>query len=452
MLLKQNRLNVVGILAMTVLLASACTLSYPADDYQTKTGSGTSSSARPLTVYISGQEYFSFATTRGTGAFSDDRDDANYINKLKNSDFYVYAFRTHYYAQGNYPDELMAEVDYSRYFKASQNTGDAVADPHNYHCLVDGKDYFRGLPMRVTSDLKKLDYNHSVYGDLKFNFAYPTLGYNFFGYFVDGLDINQMTPHRDADRIYYTDFAIDGTQDILCGTAPKISTTILDQFNVPDKERQKIRETDGYSHFAASCGLYPQIPMNHQLARLKFYAVAGKKNAEGVAIKSIAIHSRYKGEFTVATRDPEKYPQGIVWTNDTKLLPLCEASADGVAQCQPLNQDGRYTMHWQSSFDNVEWQKRLSVEKGALQIGGSLLVAPGREYLLELEYIMDVNDTYGTDNTKTITQALTMSNSAIFEAGKEYPVYIGVFGPEEIWIGVDITGWTPSDDPVNIEN
>ena len=473
----QNILKATLLVAMTLVMASGCTTSYPTEVYTvTKPTSSidptnTESSknklgSEELTVYINSHEFFSFSSgmTRGSGPFDNTVDIDKYVQKLKDSKFYIYAFRVGAPSnQLDAPAELKDSCDYRRYFKATTHISSGSSDPNNYHCLVDGIDYYEGLPMWVenknnqlsgvdvvSEEGYKLEYDHSAVGDLRFNAKYPDLGYDFFCYYFDDINLSQMTPRREKDRIYYKDFTIDGTEDVLCGASPKVSDNTLNRLSLSSADRKRILNANGYTSFGASCGLFPQIPLTHQLARLKFFAVAGKKSAEGMKILSIAVHSKYKGEFTVATRNPQNHPQGIAWSNEKTKLVLKEASETGTSPCQPLKQDDSYVIRWQDEWNDVDWVNRATEDLGALRIGGSLLVAPDVEYTIELEYLMPE-----TSEVHKAIQSLEMINPTDgnympFEAGKEYPVYIGVFGPEDVWVGVDITKWQPAD-PVFID-
>lgn len=458
----RNILKATLLVAVTVVMASGCTTSYPAEEYKvtkpkttdpTNTENTRNMGSEELTVYINSHDLFSFSsvTTRGSGPFDNNE---KYSQKLKDSKFYIYAFRVGApYTASGAPAELKDSTDYRRYFKATSNNSGGSADPNNYHCLVDGTDYFQGLPMWVenksdqlsgvdviSEEGYKLTYDRGAVGDLYFNATYPDLPYDFFCYYVDDINLSQSSPRREKDRIYYKDFVIDGSQDVLCAAAPKITATMLSRLSLSTADRKRILNANGYTAFAATCGLFPQIPLTHQLVRLKFIAVAGKKSADGMKILSIAVHSKYKGEFTVATRNPKTHPQGIIWTNEKSKFFLKEASETGSSPCQPLKQDSSYVIHWRDEWNDVDWVNRVTEDLGAIHVGGSLLVAPDVEYTIELEYLMP-----GTDVVHKAIQSLVPSSGSAFEASMEYPVYIGVFGPEDIWVGVDITKWQPGD-------
>ena len=89
----------------------------------------------------------------------------------------------------------------------------------------------------------------------------------------------------DADSTYMTvDFKIDGTQDLMVGTAAQGDTY----------------EELGFSAQSARAGIVPSIKMNHLLSRLTFDVKWGHESAEMVQIDAIRVLSENQGKMKVA--------------------------------------------------------------------------------------------------------------------------------------------------------
>lgn len=100
------------------------------------------------------------------------------------------------------------------------------------------------------------------------------------------------------------DIEIDGTQDVMCGMAPKL-TEVLDANEafgkLTETEKSKIRNIGNYSTYAAHRNINPMVDLKHKLTRLKFKAYAGDQKACDIEIKYIKVKSKTRLKLTAAT-------------------------------------------------------------------------------------------------------------------------------------------------------
>ena len=427
-------------------------------------------------VFVNNQNYD--VGTRGTGPF-ETTDDKSYNTKLANSKFYIYAFRHGYYKQGNVPARFKVAANLQKYYLAESNKpSTSLFDANNDDCLVDGTNYEEGLEMSLNgnsstdivingSTIKSnplAPVVASAADKLYYNFAFPTLPYNFFGYYIDDINLASAVCHREANRIWYENFTISGTQDVLCGKAPLLTSSFFennykDKFNRLSKaERDTILNNGAYSSFTASCDIAPQIVLQHQLAYLKFIAVPCDPASDSIYITGIRVEGPTKGNFTVASVNADfpklenYYPLGIEWdANSASPLALCEASVNN-GQCLPLDTTkyGLKCTEKAIAFDKEHggWISRASEgyeEYGTKRIGGALLLAPAKSYVINLDYKQVMGkDGAGKPIVRKYTSQYTISNN--FVAGKAYTIQIGVFGVQHIEVGLGIESWKKGGD------
>jgi len=211
------------LVAMAVLLLAACSDSYPGlvyvPEYSIANEEGYGNDI-PVMVFLNEQDFFSFTSekssannseakqTRGTGAIENGNDTLH----RKNMKIHVFAFR----------DGSTANLTKSAY-------SDRADDTEKSSCLLDGKDYHYGMTYKLADDNSgaiestlQLNADHDsvpCYGRSK------DIGYNFFAYHIDDFEPTSANTHREQDRITY-DLEIDGSQDIMLGSAPKAMAII----------------------------------------------------------------------------------------------------------------------------------------------------------------------------------------------------------------------------------
>ena len=490
-----NHRVIAMLLCFASVILSGCTTSYPGETYDVKKGEPTATNTEgrrtgtkeQILVYVNNQNYD--AGTRGMGPFESEGGES-YNAKLAKARFYIFAFRHGYYKQGNYPSKFKTPSDVRKYFLAKSNTpGTSFYDAENDDCLVDGTDYNAGLEMTLNVD-QSVDIainggtvrsnpltpvESGIKDKMYFNFSYPTLSYDFFGYYVDDVNMANAKCHRESNRIWFENFTITGSQDVLCGQAPLLTRSFLnDNYAAKVKSLSKLEidtivTNGGYSSFTASCDIVPQIAMKHQMAYLKFIAVPCDTKADSIFITGIRVESPTKGNFTVASRNTDNpkgddyYPLGIEWDpNSLAKLSLLEASVNG-NPCLPLDTTkyGLKCTEEALAFDKQNggsWIVRANesyTELGTKRIGGCLLLPPSKSYVIYLDYKQILgHDSSGKAVTRSYTSQYTLSND--FKAGNVYSVQIGVFGVQKIEVGLGIENWgnggTISIDPDNADS
>lgn len=432
-------------------MLASCSESFPGIDYdktQGKTGIENQdewTSQTPIMVFVNDQDIFTIKT-RGLGAF-ENNDTVNPI-RLANSTFYVYAFRDTTYESG--PEELRGQPDLRSWRYANNGPASFGPDVDNMNCLLDGPDYNNGLPLYLhaqgSGELRTTREGVAEETTYYYSSIYPQVPFNFFAYYLD--DIVPTSTHRTADRID-CDIEIDGSQDLMCGYAPDLVEEIMNGkksgiwANLNDDERRTILNVGGYCTFAAHRGIHPMVNLKHQLARLTFTAFPGDETASRIQIRGVEVESRYKGSFTVASRNLNEV--GIDFSDERKPLALREQS-DGVHPCEEL---GIYEVPYNDSMKDQKWYNRPSVK-----LGSSLLLSPDTIYTLNLYWNEWISRKEGEEpelvkHTKPIRYALSIDGG--FEAGVEYPIMIAVYGSQPIQVFANVDGWKEGD-PIKLDD
>lgn len=212
---------------------------------------------------------------------------------------------------------------------------------------------------------------------------YPMNGKSqFFAFYIDDACSNRtMTPYDgepgeagtytqnfDHDHPLYTvvnesveesymtvDFKIDGTQDLMVGTADQTQT-----FN-----------GEGFSAQSARAGIVPSITMNHLLSRLTFNVLWGHESAKMVQIDAIRVKSESEGKMKVAYSNAYAAAQ----TEGINFLDWNKVTTD----------EGETTNQPKVDFILHEQIKTLKVDED-----GYVLNAEGRQItVLDYEYTYD---------------------------------------------------------------
>ena len=230
-----TRRNVVKTLlvAMTIACLGACSESYPGLDFDhtQEHGAITSqdswSNKTAIKVFVNEQDLFT-VKTRGLGPF--ETDDTAKATRLSNSTFYVFAFRKGHYTQSSIP-ALKDPTNYKWYYNATNGPA-GYYDTEQATCLLDGPDFYKGLPLYLRPQGKGLLHTTKE-GEEEPEFFYSSVHqqvpYNFFSYYIDNIVPSQVI--RDETGISFK-MEIDGTQDVMCGGAPDL----LDEINKGKKD------------------------------------------------------------------------------------------------------------------------------------------------------------------------------------------------------------------------
>lgn len=486
--------HIVNILtaAVTLLLTASCNVSYPDLDLPHEepptNDEDVNIDKTSILLYTSNPAYFSVVSdtrgsvgTRGTGAFEPMETVAYNRDKYLNSKFHIFAFRAYNDADPNGGQGVLTEEPSMSRYRYAQDASGGNMDEYNTSCLLDGPEYKLGMPFKFepdqfigTMNVLTKDYPEDIY----YSYRYQDVGYNFFGYFVDDLDLTNYT--REKDKISY-DIEIDGYQDVLVGAA-KTPLTEADfaeggiyekAARLTEEEKQKILNIPGnYSTFAAHRNVHPVVNMKHQLTMLKFFAYPGASSAKDVVIKDISVMTLTKGTLTVASRNIDDCK--LVFKPENEVDVLQKAVKLGEYQKEtdesgethnvygkiiPKLRDEGYQVEWKDEWADNESQvvpgvthvptTKEKMDEASVELGAGLLVAPQESYVVTLTYLFPDGPYGEMKEHKTvykITPAKKEGEQASFEKGLLYNVKIGVYGLEKIQISGSVDGWGKGED------
>lgn len=457
MITKRNLQKALVVIAALPLLLS-CAQSYPGLEYDEgdHIHNEEAYDKTPIMLFVNEQSFFSVTATRGTDAFDSELKTHNI--KMKNTKIYVYAFRNGKDVHGPFAEP----VDFTK-----SAYSDRANDPDHQDCLLDGIDYNMGLEMVMPTMEDKfmtgaLRPTEREKQDLYYSSTYQDVGFNFFAYYIDDIKIDANNTKREKDKIYY-DIEIDGSQDILCGSAPQLTKEVLQAKKVYEtlskEDRDKILAIDGYSTFAAHREVHPEVEMSHQLTRLKFFAYPGDKNADDIIITGVSVNTPYKGRMTVAARSLDEVGTDFTVSEEKKELFLHEEPEVGEGDILlPSKELGEYTFKYDPEAKdkngnvNPIWQNQQPT-----RLGESLMIPPTDSIELKIYYKQNiyvgldndysdgVRDGMEYRNLQTVYKVDAPMNDdtgrCYFEKGYSYPLHIAVYGLQKIDVIVYIPSW-----------
>lgn len=540
-----------GLLTLTAaaLFVACGSESYPGLEYDNpdafendESPSNDDTSDTPVRVFVEEQSFFSlsagaagankFDFTRGVGPFQVDGDqdlESNPLTgddatrkdlKYSNTHFYIFAFRDRAWTQQgvNPLDRVTQPTDFSIYRYAKENITGGVWDEHFQDCLVDGYDYRLGLGSTLEADLEKkevsgvfnLETEKDEFGN-RTKIYYGThgnIGYNFFAYSIGDVITEDQSAlkwgdaQRVSDRIYYKNFEIDGSQDLMCGYAPPLETAIWN-FEKDKKPNEKLTESErsmllnigAYCTFAAHRGIDPVVNLHHLLSRVKFQALPGDESASNTTIDAIYVHCHNKGDFVVAHRDTTQvgfYPyadqEGDIFVHDK---PKIVQDAAGNKYLEPsvihdtsdktaeeLTTDDIWRVSWDPSYWNYDAAGKPTSKKDLSQRGDPVVC--GDDLMMPQSEAIDIyiKSTYklGEPDERKFTSHYTISAADlvkadprrerfyldekyyqetgikryVFRPGFYYTVTLVVYGLSQIKVYANIDSWQMGDDDINI--
>ena len=473
-----------------VISLAACSESYPGmiyDDSGSKAHNeeGLDSLPRdPLYVYVNKQSFFSViatpgngkapASTRGIGPFqpitsSTDADGNPIVYTEEDSiryyqtDFRIFAFRDGKYATTGsaYPAALADDPDMTWTLLAEDGGGHR--DEEKLNCLLDDYSYYSGIHSHLDdrSGLALMSRGPLYYG------TYQDVGYNFFAYVIDDLESSASTVHRTRDSIYY-DVVLDGTQDIMCGKAPKLTAELLDdrysQVELTAAERNRILNIGNYSTYAAHRKIDPYVDVYHQLTQLKFRAYAGDETADSVTIDSIYVEAPTTGKLIVAHRDPSRVGLYLDSINGRYYLHEKPEIVDSLqSDSTTTRRMLRNSVILQPGLHNVEWKEKYWVNKAAgtaipiferdpLNLGTSMMLPQSPEFVITI--CSSFRDATGELKNMRSHYRITAASLGekpenwdeetqqyVFKRARIYTINLAVYGLQEIRVIANIEGW-----------
>lgn len=509
---KTNILSTLSMTVATLLLMPSCNSSYPGLDYEPQPGEEPSNDEdikqeqTPIKIYTSTPGFFSLtAGTRGTGAFpSVNPENPEIPEKYYKSTFHVFAFRTGTGADGNGGQGVLSgSTDLTRtvyaHGKDNNPSNTTVLDPTNTSCLLDGEDYYKGMPCEFVKDgslsaLKPIPPSPEDDRTVYYSGNYQDVGYSFFGYHIDDFTPTINNTHRNESEIYY-DIEVDGNQDILLGYAEPITEKDFEggedkedgkfyeitHNRLSDEEKKRILDAKGgYSAYAGHRLIHPTINLRHMLTQLKFKAYPGDNSADHVTITGISVRAAKTGKMTVASRrlSDIKLEYPIIRNTDsssdikakTKLYWLTEPAAEVGGTCpkaEHTDSDDPELNNGKDKYGNnvlndykVTWDESLRDtpvnQRPMTDLGGSLLLPTSCVYDVNLHYTFlkqDKEDEKGKEERFVANYRIHApendggisydpeTGEYRFMPGVIYTIKIGVYGLQKIEMSGSIEGW-----------
>ena len=309
------------------------------------------------------------------------------------------------------------------------------------------------------------------------------IAYSFFGYYVDDAiaDPNPVVTPAGSAPTYNVDgsvaaepaafgtikldgLSLDGTQDIMIAATDK-EVDALARSRYLDQEHYGTTElTDDdlgeyvapeliYSSHAARRGINPDLIFEHQLSRVTFYVKkGGTVPSSDLVIAGIDLFDYVEGDLTITAGKSGTENTGLepknggaaidwdfedAWKEDLKINPA-DANLLKYIKTVRTSKDINVTL-----TDETE---EFHPTKEYKPFGQSVLVFSGRQKLDMVLKIIQANATApGYRPYKThleIENAPDKNDMPVkFEPGKNYNVYLTVYGLEEVRISVTLTEW-----------
>lgn len=513
----------------TAMLFWACSSeSYPGLEYENPNSvineeTPNDSVGLPIHVYVNEQSAFSLSAqpglsrdydiTRGVGAFQIEEDEDIQKNPLTPEEdtlmqlkkdtttFYIYAFRDRKAKQTSIDDPDTERLRnnpnlHDWYQKAAGPTIPTEIkgqDAQRLDCLIDGFDYYKGMPSNV--DDKQVLKMHLPETAPMYWSEYQGVSYNFFAYTVGDINKNPNArlnsgianveetehiqwgiPHRDADSIWYENFAIDGSQDIMTGYAPLITSELLDSrykhIELTEGERNRILNDGNYTSFAAHRNIEPQIDMKHLLTRLRFRMLPGDSTSTYTTIDTVFVTTPYKGNLVVAVNnyehldqigfkpDPNNYADLYLYERP-KFIRDGNGKAVGLEPSVILGVDSEEprSVPWTSDYwirnsaGEIIGKKPLSDRGAPVRLGDAMMIPEAEEIILSIKstykkeerrfrsrYVISAKDQCGEDITNTKYYDPT-TGTFKFKRGYIYDITLVVYGLQEIQVAANIEVW-----------
>ena len=482
---KRNILKLMAASLTALLLTTSCNDSYPGITYepdeQPKNDEDLKIEETPIKIYTRSPGFFSLSTrTRGTGPFEESNNE-----KYSNAVFHVFAFRAGTGNDGNGGQgALTMPVDCS--LTAYSPNHETANDRNNQSCLVDGENYYMGMPYRFVADGIAVGDNVQ-HGSLEATVDYPIyysgtyqdVGYNFFACYIDDWQPNASNTQRTKDGVVYN-IDLDGNRDILLGHA--------DQLKIADFERDGIYEdltgtltkeeiermigmAGGYSTYSGHRNVNPVIKLEHQLTRLVFQAYAGNASADRVTITGIDVKALSTAKMKVAGKKYDdcgimEYAGDKKWFKLCDRLPEAEQPEDNGSDNGTVVDDNAATTKTPAALNPngfnegyiINYQPGVSPQP-VTTLGTSLMLAPAKMYEVTLHYTFLTEGQNGTDGELKKFDAIYYINAPendgisvdangnrMFMPGVMYNIKVGVFGLEKIVMDAAVQGWNKGGD------
>lgn len=348
----------------------------------------------PVMISVGNPE-FNSSDTRGIGAI-DQTDNASWHDAY----IYIYSFKrdmaTDYSILGNEDDEM---------------------------CLIDAS---TGESRSKQGRKAKINKNETYISwvDSKNNVFYHNnnLPYDFFGYYIDDIDVTENDVLRNKESIQLK-VKIDGTQDLMSARAG-LTDEQINRKDFSDEEKANIKDWY-YSFYTAQRNVQPVMIFKHHLSRFIFQMYPVTEEANRVSIDEIRIKSKQTGLFTVVSSAIGN--MGVDFSADQPYEDLFLTESKG----EPLS-PGVYHTDYQGDFSESLYERPF------VRVGESIMLPPG-----EMEYQCTVllketrnGKEYAYESPVTLT-----NGNEVFKSGTQYIVKLGIWGLRDIDVNVTPEPW-----------
>lgn len=295
---------------------------------------------------------------------------------------------------------------------------------YGYQRVAGGVDYTTATPFinNVPAASPVQDNKLAVLVDGKPFYYVGNNTYDFYGYYVDDLNV---TPQTTTTGVYVP-VELTGGEDVMVAQAdPAVDGASLTDYRY------------AYSAYAARRGVQPTLVFKHQLVRFRFQVVSGTSfettgDAEkNLNVTGVSVNARNKANLYVAGR------VGLEDIQEERANLALKSLVDGAL------------------VDLVSYEvpdKDAVVAEGANVLGESLMVIPNAAVQApevdtyqatltmtqfgqthELPLTLSINDVVWNQGVEPQTQ---------FTAGYSYLITVKVYGLEEVVISAELEPWT----------
>ncbi len=248
------------------------------------------------------------------------------------------------------------------------------------------------------------------------------LPYDFFGYYIDDIEINENDVIRNKDGVQLK-VKIDGTQDLMSARA-NLTDEQANRKDFEDEEKANIKDWY-YSFYTAQRNIQPVMIFKHHLSRFIFQIYPVTAKANNITVDEVRIKSKREGLFTVAHNTTGN--MGVDFSADQPYETLFLTENKG-KQLSP----GTYHTDYHGDFSESLYERPF------VRVGESIMLPPNEtEYQCSV-LLKEVID--GKEHTYESLLTLTDGNEA-FKPGTQYIVKLGIWGLQDVTVSVTPEPW-----------
>lgn len=243
--------------------------------------------------------------------------------------------------------------------------------------------------------------------------------YDFYAYYL-GYNPGEVDGNYfEGGTITVPDVQIKGDNDIMIASTDRVADAI-------NNEGQMVNPNLLYSQYSARHGVTPNLVFKHQLSKFTFFVqYAGESDCD-IELTGITFNKVSKSGQITLSKDNQKFV------------------ADEAQEADYINVEINEIEHLYKKVDETD---------DYYQNAGDIMVAPAAEYNIAIMFKQTFDgqvEPKAFDNTETLNPGkvedingnrLTGDDLLSFKAGKNYNVYITVYGLEEVKVDVTLTEW-----------